>query len=85
MVLKCIACEVFYREVCHCVASSPHRVDVEFTEKNAHERSDFLRRLLQSKVDAAESGDQRYDAILLGFGLCGNGVLELGAKKTRRL
>jgi len=83
MVLKCIACEVFYREVCHCVASSPHRVDVEFTEKNAHERSDFLRSLLQSKVDAAENGDQGYDAILLGFGLCGNGVVGVGAKKTR--
>jgi hypothetical protein len=83
MVLKLIACEVFYREVCHCVASSPHRVDIEFTEKNAHERSDFLRSLVQSKIDAAENGSVAYDAILLGFGLCGNGVLGAGAKKTR--
>jgi hypothetical protein len=82
MVLKLIACEVFYREVCLCVATSPHRVDLEFTEKNAHERSDFLRSLVQSKIDAAESGGVAYDAILLGFGLCGNGVLGAAAKKT---
>lgn len=82
MVLKLIACEVFYREVCLCVATSPHRVDLEFTEKNAHERSDFLRSLVQSKIDAAETGSVAYDAILLGFGLCGNGVLGAAAKKT---
>jgi len=82
MVLKLIACEVFYREVCLCVATSPHRVDLEFTEKNAHERSDFLRSLVQSKIDAAESGSVAYDAILLGFGLCGNGVLGAAATKT---
>jgi len=82
MVLKLIACEVFYREVCLCVATSPHRVDLEFTEKNAHERSDFLRALVQSKIDAAETGSVAYDAILLGFGLCGNGVLGAAAKKT---
>ena len=82
MVLKLIACEVFYREVCLCAATSPHRVDLEFSEKNAHERSDFLRTLVQSKIDAAENGSVAYDAILLGFGLCGNGVLGATASKT---
>ena len=83
MVLKLIACEVFYREACLCVATAPHRVDIEFTAKNAHEQSDKLRSLVQSKIDAAEASDVAYDAILLGFGLCGNGVLGVGAKKTR--
>jgi len=83
MVLKLIACEVFYREACLCVATAPHRVDIEFTAKNAHEQSDKLRALVQQKIDAAEASDVAYDAILLGFGLCGNGVLGVGAKKTR--
>jgi hypothetical protein len=83
MVLKVIACEVFYREICHCVADSPHRVDLEFTEKNAHEKSDLLRATVQARIDAAEQGPISYDAILLGFGLCGNGVLGVGAKRTR--
>jgi hypothetical protein len=83
MVFKLISCEVFLRECCACVASSPHRVDIEFTPKGAHDRSDSLRELLQSKIDAAEAGEQRYDAILLGFGLCGNSTRGLSAKKTR--
>lgn len=83
MVLKLISCEVFYREACLCVATSPHRVDLEFTEKNAHERSDYLRSLLQARIDAAEAGQTPYDAILLGFGLCGNGLLGIRAGKTR--
>ena len=29
MILKLISCEVFYREACLCIASSPHRVDVD--------------------------------------------------------
>jgi hypothetical protein len=82
MVLKLIACEVFYREACLCMATSPHRVDAEFTEKNAHEKSDSLRSLVQSKIDAAEEGSVAYDAILLGFGLCGNGVLGVGGTTT---
>jgi uncharacterized protein (UPF0262 family) len=57
MVLKLIACEVFYREACSCVASSPHRVDVEFTPKGAHDRSDTLRELLQGKIDAADGAE----------------------------
>jgi hypothetical protein len=81
MTLKLIACEVFYREVCACVASSPHRIDIEFTPKGAHDRSDTLREMLQSKIDAAESGEQAYDAILLGFGLCGNSTRGLAARK----
>jgi len=83
MKLKLIACEVFYREACLCVATSPHRVDVEFTEKNAHEHSEKLRALVQSKIDAADASEIGYDAILLGFGLCGNGVLGVGSQKTR--
>jgi len=83
MVLKLISCEVFYREVCLCVATSPHRVDLEFTEKNAHERSDYLRSVLQARIDAVEAGSIPYDAILLGFGLCGTALLGIRAGKTR--
>ncbi len=64
MTLKLIACEVFYREVCACVAASPHRVDIEFTPKGAHDRSDNLREMLQAKIDAAttEAEKQRLKA-----------------------
>lgn len=82
MYLKLIACEVFTREVCHCVARTPHVVDLEFTEKGAHDQSDYLRGLIQAKIDVADSGAREYDAILLGYGLCGNSVVDLVARKT---
>jgi len=83
VILKLIACEVFYREACLNIATSPHRVDVEFTDKGAHNESTKLRTLLQAKIDAAEAAPQRWDAILLGFGICGNSTVGLEARKTR--
>ena len=80
MNLKLIACEVFYREVCLCIAQSPHVIDVEFTEKGAHDQSDKLRSILQRKVDEASSGQKRYDAILLCFGICGNSTVGIQAR-----
>lgn len=83
MHFKLIACEVFYREVCLCIAEGPHIVDVEFTEKGAHDKSDFLRQLIQTKINEAENAKKKYDAILLAFGLCGNSVIGLTSKTTR--
>jgi len=83
MQLKLIACEVLTREVCRYVADSPHTVDLEFTPRGAHDDSNRLRALIQSHIDEAESSARRYDAILLGYGLCGNSTLHLTARKTR--
>ncbi len=80
MHLKLIGCEVFTREVCHCVARSPHIVDIEFTAKDSHDNPESLRQIIQTKIDAcAES--RNYDAILLCFGLCGNSTLDLQARE----
>lgn len=81
MRLKVIACEVLTREFCLCAASSPHVVDLEFTQKDAHENSAALRGLIQEKIDGASEG--QYDAILLGYGLCGNGTVGLVARSTQ--
>ena len=82
MLLKLIACEVFTREVCHCVARSPHVVDLEFTPKDAHNDSAVLRALLEEKIAATHASERDYDAILLCLGVCGNstvGLKSLGA------
>ena len=65
MLLKVIACDVFTREVCYCVARSPHVVDLEFTPKGAHDDPDVLRKLLQEKIEAAHTSKKSYDAIAL--------------------
>ena len=80
MKLKLIACEVLTRLVCHCVARTHHVVDIEFTEKGAHDDADYLRGLIQRKIDACEESYRKYDAILLGYGLCGNSVINLTAR-----
>ncbi len=82
MHLKLIACEVLLREICHCVAQSPHVIDLDFTEKGDHDRSDYLRGFIQSKIDAAEQSGRKYDAILLGYGLCGNSTADIFARET---
>jgi hypothetical protein len=65
------------------VARTPHTVDVEFMEKGAHDKSDFLRQLIQSKIDSAQCGDKKYDAILLCYGLCGNGAVNIESGDMR--
>ncbi|MFW6007011.1 MAG: DUF1638 domain-containing protein [Bacillota bacterium] len=81
MRLKIIACEVFVREVCHAVARSPHIVDMEFTPKDAHDDSDNLKKLIQEKIDETEEDEVNYDAILMGYGLCGNSILGITSSK----
>lgn len=79
MRLKMISCEVFAREANYCASLSPHVIDIEFTEKDAHDHSPTLRQLIQTKIDAVEESETSYDAVLLGYGLCGNSILGLRA------
>ncbi len=78
MRLKLITCEALYREMCDAVARSPHQVDIEFLPKSLHDQgSAGMRRELQQRVDRVPVG---YDAVLLGYGLCGNGLHGLAAR-----
>ncbi|UCF99490.1 MAG: DUF1638 domain-containing protein [Spirochaetaceae bacterium] len=83
MYFKLIACDVLTREVCHCIARSPHTVDVEFTEKGQHEDSERLRLLLQEKIDRSAETRVPFDAILLAYGLCGNSTAQLEARSIQ--
>jgi hypothetical protein len=82
MRLKLISCEVLYREMCHACAHSPHRVDLEFLPKGLH---DLGGKPMAAKVQEAvdRTGEGLYQAILLGYGLCGNGLDGLTARHTR--
>jgi hypothetical protein len=82
MNFRLIACNVFQREACACIARAPHVVDVDFMELGEHARPDQLRALLQARIDAAEQAPRRYDAVLLLFGLCGNAGVGLMARQT---
>ncbi len=78
MKLKLISCEIFFREMEFLLERSPHEIDVEFLQKGLHDiPTDEMLRRIQAQVDAAS--EQNYDAILLGYGLCNNGLSGLKA------
>ncbi|MDH3346028.1 MAG: DUF1638 domain-containing protein [Kiritimatiellaceae bacterium] len=79
MKLKLISCEIFFREIEFLLAQSPHEIDVEFLQKGLHDiPADEMLKRIQTQVDAARD----YDAILLGYGLCNNGLNGLTARAT---
>jgi len=82
MRFKLISCEVLFREMCDACAHAPHQVDPEFLPKGLHDlgRKPMAAKL-QEAVDRTPEGV--YDAILLGYGLCGNGLDGLTARHTR--
>src|SRR5271157_2594395 len=80
MRLKLITCEIFYREFCSVMARSPNTVDVEFLPKGLHDIGvEGMRTRLQTALDRVD--DPRYEAVLMGYGLCNNGVVGLTAGK----
>jgi hypothetical protein len=84
---KLISCNVFQRELCAAIADSPNVIDPEFLELGLHESPERLRGRLQGKIEEATAASEKvsvssdaYDAILLGYGLCGNGLSGLEAR-----
>jgi hypothetical protein len=81
MHLKLIACQVFTREIEHILARSPHTIDLELIPMGLHSLGVQMRPHLQQRIDAADP--LGYDAILLGYALCGRGTEGLRAGRTR--
>lgn len=79
MRLKLIACEIFYRELCAAVARSVNQVDIEFLPKGLHDiGQERMSARLAETLDAVD--ESNYDAMLLGYALCSNGVVGLAAR-----
>ena len=80
MHLKLICCEVLFREMCACIARSRHVIDVEFLTKGLHDLGCLgMRTRIQERIDAVDPA--QYDAILLGYALCGNGTADITARR----
>ena len=79
MHLKLIACEIFYRELCAAVARSVNQVDVEFLPKGLHDIGQAgMSARLKEVLDAVD--ESKYDAVLMGYALCSNGLVGLTAR-----
>ena len=80
MQLKLIACEIFYRELCMAVARSVNQIDVEFLPKGLHDIGQEGMSARIGEVLAAVD-PSKYEAVLLGYGLCSNGLVGLAADR----
>ena len=81
MCLKLISCEVLTREMNEVVSRSPHSIDVETLEMGLHDLGVSMRPHIQERIDAVDGAG--FDAILLGYALCGRGTEGLRAGKTQ--
>jgi hypothetical protein len=77
---KIIACHVLWREFCYFAALSDNVFLFHFLKQGLHCTPDLLRKELQAVIDAAEDD---CDALLIGYGLCSNGIEGIVARKTR--
>jgi len=79
MKLLVVACDVVARPVYLCAARSPHTVDVHLLARGLHDQPPRLREVLQREIDGADGG---YDAVVLGYGLCGGATAGIVARAT---
>jgi len=76
-----IGCEIIYREACRLAATVPDRVDLEFLRKGLHNvDTPEMLAAIQERIDAADEGG--YDAILLGYARCSDGLVGIQARST---
>jgi hypothetical protein len=78
--LQLITCKVLQREAYFCAARSKNVVDIVLMEQGLHNEPDRLRREVRKALERTHDVQGRpYDASLLGYGLCSNGVVGLSA------
>jgi hypothetical protein len=94
MYLKAIVCDVLMREVCQYAALSDHVIELTFLPQGLHREPDLLRKRVQEEIDKTEARHGQieesnqvlrrieYDAILLGYCLCSNGIVGLSSRKV---
>ena len=75
-----ISCHVLWRELCHYASISKNVHTLQFLDQGLHRTPDLLREKLQHSIDGVD-GD--YSAILIGYGLCSNGLAGIVARDTK--
>jgi hypothetical protein len=81
MFLKVIACEIAFRELCYAAARSKNLVDFEFLTQGYHDIPGTGRAEIQKRIEAVPAG--KYEAIVLGYGLCSNILIGLTSAHTK--
>ena len=77
---KVIACEIAVRELCQTAAKARNIVDFEFLTQGYHDTPAAGREEIQKRIDSTPAG--KYDAIILGYGLCSSILTGLKTSHT---
>lgn len=78
MRLQFIVCKVLQREAYLCAGRSRNIVDVVLMPQGLHNEPDRLRSELQQALDRVKDAQgEPYDATILGYGLCSNGIVDM--------
>ena len=78
MRLKFVVCKVMQREAYLCASRSESIVDIVLMPQGLHDRPEILRQEVQRELEKTVDGSGKpYDAILLGYCLCSNGICGL--------
>ena len=81
MKLQFIVCEVMKKEAYFCVARSKNTIDVVLIPQSFHDTQNNLFTAIQDKLNnTCNNQGIAYDASVLGYGLCSNGIVGLGAE-----
>ncbi|MDR1472701.1 MAG: DUF1638 domain-containing protein [Synergistaceae bacterium] len=94
MRLKVIACKVLFREISLIAANCENYLDVTYIRQGLHNTPELLQKTLRAELEKIDAGNDVYtyksrcdykerdfDAILLAYGLCSNGLVGLCSKK----
>jgi hypothetical protein len=93
MRLKLVACKVMQREISAITALSPHFIDTTYLRQGLHNTPKILNDTLAAEIAHIDAQEDLYscppmigldfDAVLLGYGLCSNGVVGLSSSRYR--
>lgn len=90
MKIKVIACDVLNRELSWLSSQTENFIDITYMHQGLHNVPDYLRDAVQKAIDAVDEGfpynhsglDPHYDAVVLAYGLCSNGLSGIRAGKV---
>ncbi|MBL7214196.1 MAG: DUF1638 domain-containing protein [Phycisphaerae bacterium] len=78
MRLKFVTCKVMQREAYLCASRSKNIIDIVLMPQGLHDTPDVLRNEVQKELDkTTDAAGKPYDAVLLGYCLCSNGITGL--------
>ena len=74
-----VGCGIIRKDIEHLLTALPYEADIFWLDEKLHEFPEKLRDALQEKINELED----YDEIILGYLLCGNGLLGIKSGNSK--